>query len=118
MKRVLLMVCSICLVLACLFGLFACVAGMKDVMNIKEYKQYDTDQALEGVATARDGIKQLQENKDVYLNGVGNQLKDFLRIFVSHWTLIDGSCTNRCRVDTLHRLLELVKVNKFFGCCA
>ena len=71
MKRVLLMVCSICLVLACLFGLFACVAGMKDVMNIKEYKQYDTDQALEGVATARDGIKQLQENKDVYLNGVG-----------------------------------------------
>ena len=43
MKRALLMVCSICLILACLFGLFACVAGMKDVMNIKEYKQYDTE---------------------------------------------------------------------------
>ena len=39
MKRVLLMVCSICLVLACLFGLFACVAGMKDALNIQEYKQ-------------------------------------------------------------------------------
>ena len=71
MKRVLLMVCSICLVLACLFGLFACVAGMKDALNIQEYKQEDADHAREGIATARDGIKQLQENEDVYLNGVG-----------------------------------------------
>ena len=31
----------------------------------------------------------------LYLNGICNQLKDFLRIFVSHRTLIDGSCTNR-----------------------
>ena len=71
MKRALLMVCSICLVLACLFGLFACVAGMKDALNIQEYKQEDADHAREGIATARDGIKQLQENEDVYLNGVG-----------------------------------------------
>ncbi len=71
MKRVLLMVCSICLVLACLFGLFACVAGMKDALNIQEYKQEDADHAREGIAAARDGIKQLQENEDVYLNGVG-----------------------------------------------
>lgn len=71
MKRVLLMVCSICLVLACLFGLFACVAGMKDALNIQEYKQEDADHARDGIAAARDGIKQLQENEDVYLNGVG-----------------------------------------------
>ena len=71
MKRVLLMVCSICLVLACLFGLFACVAGMKDALNIQEYKQEDADHAREGITAARDGIKQLQENEDVYLNGVG-----------------------------------------------
>ena len=71
MKRVLLMVCSICLVLACLFGLFACVAGMKDALNIQEYKQEDADHAREGIAAAREGIKQLQENEDVYLNGVG-----------------------------------------------
>ncbi|MGN1018713.1 MAG: hypothetical protein ACI4PB_07875 [Oscillospiraceae bacterium] len=71
MKRALLMVCSICLVLACLFGLFACVAGMKDALNIQEYKQEDADHAREGIAAARDGIKQLQENEDVYLNGVG-----------------------------------------------
>ena len=31
----------------------------------------------------------------LYLNGICNQLKDFLWIFVSHRTLIDGSCTNR-----------------------
>ena len=71
MKRVLLMVCSICMVLACLFGLFACVAGMKDALNIQEYKQEDADHAREGIAAAREGIKQLQENEDVYLNGVG-----------------------------------------------
>ena len=71
MKRVLLMVCSICLVLACLFGLFACVAGMKDALNIQEYKQEDADHAREGIEAAREGIKQLQENEDVYLNGVG-----------------------------------------------
>ncbi len=70
MKRVLLMVCSICLVLACLFGLFACVAGMKDILNIQEYKQEDAATAREGITTALDGIKQLQENEDTYLNGV------------------------------------------------
>ena len=70
MKRVLLMVCSICLILACLFGLFACVAGMKDVLNIQAYKEDDAAMAREGIAAARDGIKQLMENEDVYLQGV------------------------------------------------
>lgn len=70
MKRVLLMVCSICLILACIFGLFACVAGMKDVMNVKAYKGEDAAEAHEGIDTARDGIKQLMENEDVYLEGV------------------------------------------------
>lgn len=71
MKRVLLMVCSICLILACIFGLFACVAGMKDVLNIQAYKEQDAAEAHEGIDTARDGIKQLMENEDVYLDGVG-----------------------------------------------
>lgn len=70
MKKVLLMVCSICLILACIFGLFACVAGMKDVKNIKAYKLQDTADAHEGIDAARVGIKQLMENKDVYLEGV------------------------------------------------
>lgn len=70
MKRVLLMVCSICLVLACLFGLFACVGGMKDILNIKDYKEADAELAKEGIATARDGLAQLMENSDVYLEGV------------------------------------------------
>lgn len=70
MKRVLLMVCSICLILACIFGLFACVAGMKDVLNVQAYKEQDAAEAHEGIDTARDGIKQLMENEDVYLEGV------------------------------------------------
>lgn len=70
MKRVLLMICSILLVCACVFGLFACAAGLKDIMNIKDYKQADADMANEGIATARDGISQLKENEQVYLDGV------------------------------------------------
>ena len=70
MKRVLLMICSILLVCACVFGLFACVAGVKDILAIKEYKLSDSDMAVEGIATARDGIKQLKENEQTYLDGV------------------------------------------------
>lgn len=69
MKRVLLMVCSICLVLACVFGLFACVAGVQDILNVKDYKTSDAETAREGIQTARDGVAQLQENQQVYLDG-------------------------------------------------
>ena len=90
MKRVLLMVCSICLVLACLFGLFACVAGMKDALNIQEYKQEDADHAREGIAAARDGIKQLQENEDTYLNGVGTYEAGLIELSSGKSTLNAG----------------------------
>ncbi len=71
MKRVLLMVFSIVLILACIFSLFACVAGVRDVLNIKEYKTSDAEFARESLATARDGIAQLKENEEAYLTGVG-----------------------------------------------
>ena len=90
MKRALLMVCSICLVLACLFGLFACVAGMKDALNIQEYKQEDADTAREGIQTALDGIKQLQENEDVYLNGVGTYEAGLIELSSGKSTLNAG----------------------------
>ncbi len=69
MKRVLLMVCSICLVAACIFGLFACVAGVQDILNVKDYKTSDSETAKEGIETARDGIAQLSENQETYLSG-------------------------------------------------
>ena len=90
MKRALLMVCSICLVLACLFGLFACVAGMKDALNIQEYKQEDADHARKGIAAALDGIKQLQENEDVYLNGVGTYEAGLIELSSGKSTLNAG----------------------------
>lgn len=70
MKRVLLMVCSICLIAACIFGLFTCVSGVQDVLNVKDYKTSDSETAKEGIATARDGIAQLAENQSTYLAGV------------------------------------------------
>lgn len=69
MKRVLLMICSLLLVCACVFGLFACVAGVKDILAIKEYKLADSAMAEDGIATARDGIAQLKENEATYVDG-------------------------------------------------
>ena len=71
MKRVLLMVFSIILILACIFGLFACVAGVRDVLNINDYKKADAAFARENLETARAGIAQLKENEETYLTGVG-----------------------------------------------
>ena len=71
MKRVLLMVFSIILILACIFGLFACVAGVRDVLNINDYKHADAAFARENLETARAGIVQLKENEETYLTGVG-----------------------------------------------
>ena len=71
MKRVLLMVFSIILILACIFGLFACVAGVRDVLNIQEYKTADAAFARENLKTAKAGIAQLKENEETYLTGVG-----------------------------------------------
>ncbi len=71
MKKVLLAILSLCLIAASLFGLFTGVAGMKDVLNIKDYKTEDQDS---GLAQINDellpGIQQLKENLDTYLDGV------------------------------------------------
>ncbi len=71
MKRVLLMVFSIILILACIFGLFACVAGVRDVLNIQEYKTADAAFARENLKTAQAGVDQLKENEETYITGVG-----------------------------------------------
>lgn len=61
---------SILLVVACIFGLFACVTGIKDNLNIKDYKTIDGQTAEDGVAAAREGIAQLKENYATYVDGV------------------------------------------------
>lgn len=71
MKKSLAVLFSIILVLASVFGLFACLAGLKDIKNIKDYKSADAEEANEGLALARDGIGQLEENELAYTTGVG-----------------------------------------------
>lgn len=90
MKRVLLTICSIVLVLACVFGLFACVAGLKDIMNINDYKNSDAETAREGIAAARDGIAQLQENEQVYIDGVGTYTSGLAEYAAGQAQLADG----------------------------
>lgn len=90
MKRVLLMICSILLVCACVFGLFACVAGVKDILAIKEYKEADQQMALDGLEVARDGIGQLKDNEQVYLDGVGQYTEGLAAYVDGQKQLADG----------------------------
>ena len=90
MKRVLLTICSICLVLACLFGLFAVVSGMKDVLNIQDYKTAAGEEGREGIAAARDGIAQLVANEQTYLDGVQTFLDGQKTLKEGEATLADG----------------------------
>lgn len=70
MKRVFLMVCSICLVIAALFGLFTGVAGFQDAKNLQDYKTEDSELGLEAVDVLLGGIEQLRANEDTYSEGV------------------------------------------------
>ena len=72
MKKVLLTIISICLIAASVFGLFAGVNGVKDSLNIKEYKEHDAEEGLEQINDhLLPGIAQLKENEDTYTAGVG-----------------------------------------------
>lgn len=90
MKRVLLMVLSIVLILASIFGMFACVAGVRDILNINEYKNADAAFARENLVTARDGIAQLKENEQAYLDGVVTYTNGLSDYAAGQKTLSDG----------------------------
>ncbi len=71
MKKVLLAILSLCLIAASIFGLFSGVAGMKDVLNIKDYKEADQESGLAAINDQlKPGIQQLSENYDTYMEGV------------------------------------------------
>ncbi len=70
MKRVFLTVCSICLILAGLFGLFTGAAGIKDAKNLQDYKTEDSELGLEAVDMLLGGIEQLRANETTYSEGV------------------------------------------------
>lgn len=72
MKKVLLTIISICLIAASVFGLFAGVNGLQDVLSIKEYKEQDAEEGLEQINDVLlPGIAKLKENEDTYTAGVG-----------------------------------------------
>lgn len=71
MKKVLLTIISICLIAASVFGLFAGVNGVKDSLNIKEYKEHDAEEGLEQINDQLlPGIAKLKENEGKYTDGV------------------------------------------------
>lgn len=70
MKKGLLLICSILLVLTCVFGLLSCLAGLGDIKNIQDYKLADSAEATAGLEQAREGIELLGENELTYIDGV------------------------------------------------
>ena len=71
MKKILLAILSLVLIAASIFGLFAGVASLKDVMNIKDYKTEDQESGLAAINDQlKPGIQQLSENYNTYLDGV------------------------------------------------
>lgn len=71
MKKVLLTIISICLIAASVFGLFAGVNGIQDVLNVMEYKQEEAEEGLEQINDQLlPGIAQLKENEGTYTDGV------------------------------------------------
>ncbi len=90
MKRVLLMVLSIVLVLACVFSLLRVIPGVQDVLNIKDYKLADSDVANDGVAQLEDGIAQLKENEQTYLEGVDTYLDGEAQLAAGRQQLAEG----------------------------
>lgn len=61
---------SVLLILVSIFGLAAAGLGVKDCMNIKEYKEEEKKEA-EVVSDLEDAIVLLQENEEAYLDGIG-----------------------------------------------
>ena len=90
MKKAFVTICSIFLILACLFGLFACVTGMKDNLNIKDYKTIDGEEAEAGVAAAREGIALLKEASGTYLAGVDTYEAGIITLSEGKSALSDG----------------------------
>ena len=90
MKRVFLMVCSICLVLAALFGLFTGAAGISDARNLQDYKTKDSELGLEAVDILLGGIEQLRANEGTYVEGVSTYEAGLLDYSAGKSTLSAG----------------------------
>ena len=101
MKKGFSAICSILLILACLFGLFACVTGMKDNLNIKDYKTIDGQTAEDGVATLRGGIAQLKENYATYVDGVAQYEAGLVAYADGKKALADGQAQYNAGKATL-----------------
>lgn len=99
MKRVLLMVLSIVLVLASIFGMFACVAGVRDILNIKDYKLADSEFAKENLVAARDGIAQLKDNEQAYLDGYGTYTAGLASYAAGQQQLAEGKAQLDANTD-------------------
>ncbi len=108
MKRVLLMVLSIVLVLACVFSLLRVIPGVQDILNIKDYKMVDSDFANDGVAQLEDGLAQLKENEQVYLEGVDTYLAGEAKLAAGRQQLAAGQAEIDANTDAYNEGKELI----------
>jgi len=108
MKRVLLMVLSIVLVLACVFSLLRVVPGVQDILNIKEYKNGDSAVANDGVAQLEEGIALLKENEQTYLDGVDTYVSGEAQLAAGRQQLAEGQAQIDANTDAYNEGKALI----------
>lgn len=101
MKKRLLLICSVLLIAACLFGLFACLSGLGDIKNIQDYKLADSAEAADGLSQARDGIELLGENELTYIDGVKTFEDGTVQLEDAEKQLADGTAQLQAGEATL-----------------
>lgn len=90
-KDTFLLICSFLLIAACLFSLFAGVKGFNDFKAIEEYKTQEKTEGLANIDTGIDGINQLKENEETYLNGYGTYTAGLASYAAGQQALAEGA---------------------------
>ena len=77
----LLKLCSVVMILACLFGLVAGGLGISDVVDVKQAKEAEKAETLEQIDTLAAGVEQLESKRADYEAGKAayEQCKESLR---------------------------------------
>ena len=131
MKKVLRVIIAIAMIVACVFSLLSCWAGVQEILNIKEYKESDAQMARDGVEEAREGMAQLTENLTTYTEGVGTYeagqvtlAEGYVTYYEGQQTLADGKQQiadntqayneGKAKLESLESLVSMVETYATF----
>jgi len=91
MRKIVRIICSILLIAASLFGFFSAAVGIRDVLNIRDYMNSDGLEAEEGLTLSRDGIAELREYEQEYIDGVAEYEAGLIEYAEGEKALAEGA---------------------------